>query len=1040
MIGKRRSGASVPAVMFAPCAALLFAVMFAFTAALTASAAIIDGDGFTVIDDMSDVSRWSSVTGSTAFISYTDATSYLACGPDDTGYISVRGYGLASGESLEVSRSFDEPLDLFAYDEIGFGINIADADANANANASGVGTDTDAETEDAAAAVTTEYTVTVTLYSTGRTTPYTYSAACGAGEWTLFRVPVGDFSMRTDIVGMSVSVTAQASGGPADNIRLAFRLDSIITTAERDTSIEEKFLAPSFQSRGGVISYGDGCFLLAHSGPGGRIIGYPTIRDRSESDHNVVRFTLSETVDVEAFLEVTYLNGETASTEPQTVPGGELTALYFEIDNAGEIYNFTLRISGEAGELRLYGICLMKRSQTAPSNGVGAFDICRVLSDGSVNIRGTVAPGIVADHMGDNICVYAVPIYADPDEYIADAVPCDSIDMTTRFNVTIPPQELPQGYETMRFVAVIVPSDAANGGSDDGGGTVVAQSFVSFAEDAGAKLPQSPRGIKGFISGRSPVSGSGASVTYINVELSELFGRASSGKLYSFGGDVFYFDNDAVSELDSLIRSPSLTGTSCILRLYDRDGWGISRLMSADNEDDFARVFAAVDYLTSRYSSVDYGFISGIALGESAAFDGRVSGAVTSEESAEAVAMTMAAVYRIGRANIAGFRLILPIGRELASADSGSDSADLLFYLCGESEYIDGVPYELLVEEDGAVALTKCVAGFTSELRGCAPDGLNVIYTSERTVSAESTLADYAEKYYEACEIPGVNGFTLSLDADSLSAYDRDRFIKNFFLLDTSEHVDAEEFAGITATGGEAAHPVRIFVGYAMNVLSTAVGSYDIFDFTDSFSTSGWFSFSGAGECATMRASGGRILRADASSGGMVYSCADRPLDISAAPFVRLEAHGSEDGIYELTVYSALGIYRTEFTLKSTHSSYYFDLSDFVGKSGITGMSVTSASGKGELYVSRISLFSLELDDDALKERFAADLSDEDSAAGEENMVEIMAVSLTALALGAATVAIFGFMARGSSEDKVREHDRDEKKDKDKDKERGAVL
>ena len=165
------------------------AALFCLVFPLTASADGNEGSGVAVmLDDMSKTDVWGSVSGTVSYMRYTAETLYLSSGEDDTGYLSVRNNSAVTGAPLEVSRSFDTPLDLFSYNEIGFYINITDP---------GDGTPVSG------------YVVTLTLYSRGPS--YSFRTECGAGEWTRVTAAIGDYSLRTDIIGISVSVTATAA-------------------------------------------------------------------------------------------------------------------------------------------------------------------------------------------------------------------------------------------------------------------------------------------------------------------------------------------------------------------------------------------------------------------------------------------------------------------------------------------------------------------------------------------------------------------------------------------------------------------------------------------------------------------------------------------------------------------------------------------------------------------------------------------------------------------------------------------------------------
>ncbi len=915
-----------------------------------------------LIDDVSDISEWSSVLGEESFVRYGNETEAFSSGEGDEGYIAVRNYSLMSGTPLEISRGFSEPVDLYKWDKVGFYINISDAGIEG-----------------------AEYVVSVTLYSRGPS--YTVEGACEAGDWVRFTADIGGYSMRTDIVGMSVSVTVRTPD--VTPVRLSFRLDGVYAESPRDTAHEARFLCPSFESRGGqLMTEDDGTYSVSSASGRIRLTGTPTITGRRDAEYDMIRVTVYTDVDADASLTVTYFGGETFTADSVSIAGGAVAAACFRVDEIENIYSFTFEINGEtAATLKFYGVSLITLPKQ-PESGIGTLDMCRITADGSVNLRGTVPSATVADFMDGDIAVFCVPIYGDVKEYISEAEPVAERDVTTRFDITIEADELPDGYAAMRFLTVICRGDEK---------IVIAQpKLPTFSEEAGVQLPAHRAGIKGI---ETATYDAGAAVTLIDADLDELFGTASSGRLFSFGGRIYYFDNSAISDLDSKIKTVSLAGTSCILRLRNTSPRGGYIMTTADSADEFASLAAAVDYLTHRYSSADYGYISGIALGDSV-YTEKYTGSRL--DRAESMARALSVVYQIGRANIAGFRVILPLGSRLADANAQLDSADLL-RLMSVSLDTYGIPYSVLFSSPDPIPLCESVVSYCGTLGKNAPSGYYAVYAPNERKYSPELFADYAALYHEACVRPDITGFILAAPNG-----DGDEFKRAFSLLDTSEYASAAEYAGgedwssVTAL----ARPVTVTRGRAAGAHDGAVGSYALFDFTDSFSTGGWFAVSGDGECVTVRAGGMRALRADEESLGAMYSCAASPLDLSSAPILKIEASTPSPDMneFELIVYSPLGVFRAPLTLSAEDDVYSFDISEFPGVFSVTGITV-AAKGGGTLSMRRVFVCSKTLADDEIRSMFV--LPDESDAgiAGEGNMLEIMVLALLALAAGAAAFA-----------------------------------
>ncbi len=945
--------------------AAIVALCFALSVLVSA-----DGEGTAagvLLDDMSSVSQWGSVSGTISFMRYSDETLYLSSGGEDAGYLSVRNNDAVTGAPLEVSRSFDAPVDLFRFDGVGFSINITDP-----------GT----------AVAISDYVVTLTLYSRGPS--YSYKSSCPVGEWTRITAPIGDYSLRTDIIGISVSVTAVAGtpegkdGVDAIPVRLAFRLDAVSASSPRDTAFEEKFLCASFESRGGILSAEDGAVTLSHISGTGRLSGFPVIRDRENAAScDMIRFTVTETSQVRAVLEVIYLDGSTYTSDEKTVAAGVGCALCFLVDDIGSVYSMSLSLAGEgAGKFSLLGVSLVNLPENV-SSGIGSLDLCRVLSGGEVNLRGSVPAGTVVDYMDGKIEVYCVPISGEIKSHLETAVPCAEVNMTTRFNINIDPSALPSGYRAMRFLAVIRRKDEVI--------MIGKATLPGFADDVGAKPPIYGSSIKGLITERCDIS-AGSAVTFIDVDAGELFGSAASGRIYSFGGRLYYFDNDYITRLDSKIKTASLTGTACFLRLSGSFG-GVS---STGTETELLRLYAAVDYLSQRYSSAERGFIGGIA--------------VSGSSSSEATARVMSAIYQIGRGRIAGFRVMLSVKGPLVGDGSAPDSADTVVGLSVSMNRFGSVGYDIVLElpaEESPSLALDAASALTDALPGVTPTSYYVIVAPKSgEVDVKTLLSGYAEEYYEICGRSGLRGLILSLP--TLDDDDFASFSDYFFLLDTDAGGEADAFLGIAPEAvSEAARP-RAYRSSAVAADDGGYAGYDMFDFTDTFDTAGWFSI--GGKCSSVMSNGARALRADDCPG--IARSFLSPVDFSSVDRLGITAFAEAEGEFILTVFSTEGCCRAELSLGAVPETRYVDIGELPGASSVTGIALVPKAGSATVFVSGVSLLSRSMTESQLSEHFSAGVGADAATVGEDNLLEVMAVAMLSVAFGVAAVAMIGYGAR----------------------------
>ncbi len=955
------------------------AALFCLVFPLTASADGNEGSGVAVmLDDMSKTDVWGSVSGTVSYMRYTAETMYLSSGEDDTGYLSVRNNSAVTGAPLEVSRSFDTPLDLFSYNEIGFYINITDP---------GDGTPVSG------------YVVTLTLYSRGPS--YSFRTECEAGEWTRVTAAIGDYSLRTDIIGISVSVTATAAteetapgtdgeaAPPALPLRLAFRLDGISTGAPRNTSFEERFLCASFESRGGRLTIGDDAVTLAHIDGTGRLSGCPVIRGREDTDYDMIRFTVTETAPVRAVLEVTYLDGGTYTSEEKAVAVGVGNALCFRVANIGDIYSFSLSFSGEgAGELTLGGVSLLSLPD-GEASGIGTLDLCRVSKDGSVKLRGSVPSETVAEYMDGKISVYCVPINGDWDVLPEDASPCAEISMTTRFDIDIPASSLPTGYRAMRFCAAIT----------RGGQAVLISrpTLPTFADDTGARLPDYGTSIKGLMSGRDSV-GSGAAMTFFDVATGDLFGTAASGRMYSFGGNVYYFDSGVIGELDTKIKTASLTGTACYIRLSPERG----RFFSTDTVEGSSALYAAVDFLSQRYSSPEHGYIAGVAIS---------SGDLSPVSGVDA-ARTLALTYQTGRGRISGFRVMLSLPEPFVGDGSAPDAADALLRIRSGASVIGSQACDILLETGTPLSSYDAVSSFLQSLPGWETALSFVIYDQAESLPSEprALLSDYASIYYAACSRGRLRGLVLNSGGrtESMTEESFGEFSEYFFLLDTVEGAVTDAYTG-TEPGvvPDGARTKTFFQGRESHRPVTFEGTYSIFDFSDSFDTAGWFSV--GGKCSTVSAADGRAMRAD--TGGGVIRFFGTPRDFSAAEWLSLSAFSDIPGSFVLTLYTTSGAMRATLTLGSEPADKNIDISEFDGASSVYAISILPKDRAATVFVRGLSACSRTLGDEELAAAFSPP-PEEGNGAGGGVSFEVLAIISLAVAFGIAAFAVIGYGRR----------------------------
>ncbi len=988
------NGSRVIAKTLAAAAALLICAVFLASAVSADPGAAVPVSA--VVDDMSNSTAWSSITGGTvSAMRYNDETAQYSSGTGDTGYVAVRDYDAYIGVPVSISREFETPVNMYAYNALSFYINITPSEQLG-------GTDV---------AVATSYIVTVDVSS--GTMRSSYSTSVRAGEWVHVSAEFGQWNMRSRITGLTISVTSDMSGGAATGARVRsnFRVDAVTMTSVRDTSFEERFLGTMITAEGATYTTsGPDGITVRRNGMSAMLNLGVCIPDRSgEYTADFIRVTVSDTSGSSLRLTYFYTDGEVTRTESINIPStGLAAALYFPVDDIANLSNIYMIFDGrDAGDITVDSIEAVK-SDAVTDVSVGSVDTCRMLADGSVNIRGQIPSDVVAGHINGSVAVYCVPVYGDISEYVfgADAdgadgeekvpyEPVEVIDVTTRFNVTLGADKLPTAYRAMRYVVCLVSGDEK---------LLIGQPrMADFSEEAGAKLPTPVQSTMGIYTQEMC---SDASVILTDVSLDRLFGTATTGRLYSLGGSLFYFDNEYLAMLDEKIKAPSTCGASCYLRLVD-DRDGASHAVTVSDETSFLRLYAAVDYLTSRYSSADYGFIRGVAIGESC-----VSDMYEGEDAARDAAASLAVAYGVGRANISGFRVILPIGNTVAGWErpNGADAEMMISGVSRELRSLGTMTYYLLAESAAPALMSDVISAQLALSGETAVSGQFIICEPLEgyALTGQQLMSDYIEKYYETCTRVSVAAFLYDIDDASVHDDERDAFMSALGYLDTDRYKTSlmyafgERYESINAP--ESSHPLVRSVGRLVSS-SDIAGRYSIYDFTDTFDSAGWFPVLASGECATVRVGGGeRALRAAGGVGIMTSYLGG--LDIKDAPILYVECYAENDGECEAVIYSSSGTYRTRLYLRGFSGAFYIDASPFAGLSDIYGIAILPVDDVGDMYISRVSLCSRTVGDDELAAMFAPTDEGGGDVEREGRLLEIMAVLLLSLALGVVVTAM----------------------------------
>ncbi len=940
------------------------------------------------VDDMTSRFAWTSSSLSVTRAAYTDETAHMASSEDDGGYLLFSASGVGSGKELSARRAFDVPVNLYRFKTLSFDYFI-----------------TPQTTEN----VSVAYTFTVTLYS--GTSSVSTSFAAITGEWAKAEIPVESWNRRSTVDAVSVALTPVCESESDAKFPVIFRLDGMTAEGVADTAYEDSFMTSSFSVKdGSVTNYQNGIVLwrrAAYSSISANI----SYSDANEAlGHNALRVVLSVGTDTELRFTAVYADGTVYESKAQTIAAGDdPVACYFTFPSPEKALRFAIVSDTRlGGTVTLYGIDTVYLPTHTTGDELGTLDVCAFGADGSLNLRGTVTSDAVVEHIGGTIRIYAVPIYASVESAVLSSDPIAETTMTTRFNLTVDPSSLPDGAAAMRYAVIIADRTSL---------ISVCAPILPDTEKAGVTIPSRSDSLKGICSADIDHE---AGLTEIKIDLDTIFGSPSSSKIYSAFGELYYFDSDVLARLDSEIKAVSLAGTNVYLRFYRTNESASASLISVDSKEAFRELYAAVDFLTARYSSDDYGYVSGVIVGESVTDD---SNCADDAKKISSVISSAAVISGAGGMNLADFKVILPLGDSFITVSPSLDSAELTLRLI--ANYTDSIglsDYGIMWQTDSVASSSgvygassvDSVAKYASSLAGNAPKYYFVRYTPADIgyPSAESLLKSTARAYFAVCEQSSVQGLILDISFLPDVAVGG-VFTDIFARIDTNEYSDA--FSSILYPGEELTFPSsaaekrafpRAVSEIEPKISVSTLGSAAILDYSSSFYTGGWFPLTDLGECMTVKADFGRVMR---FSDGIMYSCPSSPLDLSQAPVISFELYADSPRVYTLTLISKSASVSAEFTVTESSDTVFFDLSDFDGISAVTGILLRPRDNEsGFLYIKNMSAGSFLLTDDELRETFSSSaISGSDSEkAPEENIVEIIAVISVAAVISALALSL----------------------------------
>ena len=400
----------------------------------------------------------------------------------------------------------------------------------------------------------------------------------------------------------------------------------------------------------------------------------------------------------------------------------------------------------------------------------------------------------------------------------------------------------------------------------------------------------------------------GAGVSCVDVYLDRLFCEKNSGYIYSLKNVHLYFDSDYVHTIDKQVKNLCVAGCSVYLRLLiGENGSALPFATFAEgnqgysfeikNHDAKTNLFAAIDFLTGRYSGHKNGRVAGYIVGRSENHKetSNVDIGMTTAEILETVALSAAI-------SMVDAKIILPVSADV-------DSEIFLRSLYNRLQERGGLRFSLMLESSQTCFSLEQAEDFNARLVSIEKtlDRISTLYKwvqskyfytwiPDPAESDERLKTSYAYMYMRFSVSNNCESFILSTnrsqDSELLD------FVKFF---DTSKNAElsdsvlkllgAEKWEDIIEGFSNTKVPVRNYVETTNKEISS-MGNFDLFDFSSSFNSLGWFSADGCISLSMSMSAGEKHLHAlmenyDGHS-ELAYHF-DYPEKLSMAPYLSFD-------------------------------------------------------------------------------------------------------------------------------------------------------
>ncbi len=606
------------------------------------------------------------------------------------------------------------------------------------------------------------------------------------------------------------------------------------------------------------------------------------------------------------------------------------------------------------------------------ATGIGSITSCR--SDGkTVTVKGTLSSDTVVKHIDGQIALYIIPVWEE-EEAVLQEEPAAKMSISTRFELSAEPEDMDVLY---KYKVVILSGDDKISVAP----SVFLNSGVTVsAVDASVTGLHGTDTVEVFESNVSNV----VLDVYANrlLETEDVYGAL----LYPVGKSHYYFNRSYVEELDAQISVYKSSGTHVYIRLLS--SWEDDFAYTAADQGSVMQMCALTSFLAQRYQDIA-GFIMGTGAN------------LQHWDTVEDFASLTAIFTEIVQKNCPGAAAVVPVDGvyddpDAVYSDTGISETDPALFLSRLSFILSQrhagsilLVYERGARPEGAVLEISYLASLITAC-GHVCDGSMLFWQPDT-----GSDADISELYESVCLEAlqtGLRSVVLSVANLNISST----------LLDEIKEIVFENTSALL---------LQRLADEGKNV--DYLGTYPLWDFTDSYDIGGWVSGGGMGRAISADAENGlgRVLQTRLDNAGeeagLLLCWLDRPLDLSGDSVVfSLGLHDLDEG--ELSIIFGSGDSRAEYLLTQPEDTYFTvtcDLQDFAAASSVEYIAIILRGERDALLeISEVKVCSMVKTAQQLQQLITEDK--------EKTQPDNPAYYVIIVSMAAVTVAIFSILGR----------------------------